>query len=146
MIKLLRRKIITVNDPHCLHFNLYWTRCNKQTTVRHLNTADKEFSLLEVNSNSIVPTRAVRAFVHSIKQHCSSLVVSHMFYNVLFLFLLQVIICTDGQANIGLGHLEQESSRCSDPSPYFYNQLAHYAAEKGWEHKSLSEDHVSFYI
>ncbi|XDV18917.1 hypothetical protein PO909_024510 [Leuciscus waleckii] len=43
----------------------------------------------------------------------------------------KVIICTDGQANIGLGHLEQESSRCSDPSPYFYNQLAHYAAEKG---------------
>ncbi|KAG1959309.1 circularly permutated Ras protein 1 [Pimephales promelas] len=42
----------------------------------------------------------------------------------------KVIICTDGLANIGLGHLEQESSSRA-PSPYFYNQLAHYAAEKG---------------
>ncbi|XP_052458484.1 circularly permutated Ras protein 1 [Carassius gibelio] len=43
----------------------------------------------------------------------------------------KVIICTDGQANIGLGHLDQEFSRCPNPSPYFYNRLAHYAAEKG---------------
>ncbi|XP_051755329.1 circularly permutated Ras protein 1 isoform X1 [Ctenopharyngodon idella] len=43
----------------------------------------------------------------------------------------KVIICTDGQANIGLGQLDQEYSHCSAPSPYFYNQLAHYAAEKG---------------
>uniref|UniRef100_A0A673HE47 Si:dkey-9k7.3 n=1 Tax=Sinocyclocheilus rhinocerous TaxID=307959 RepID=A0A673HE47_9TELE len=43
----------------------------------------------------------------------------------------KVIICTDGQANIGLGQLDQESSHCPTPSPYFYNQLAHYAAEKG---------------
>ncbi|XP_016398618.1 circularly permutated Ras protein 1-like [Sinocyclocheilus rhinocerous] len=43
----------------------------------------------------------------------------------------KVIICTDGQANIGLGHLDQEFSHCTAPSPYFYNQLAHYAAEKG---------------
>ncbi|XP_056317155.1 circularly permutated Ras protein 1 [Danio aesculapii] len=43
----------------------------------------------------------------------------------------KVIICTDGQANIGLGQLDQESSHCPTPSPYFYNQLAHFAAEKG---------------
>ncbi|XP_051508184.1 circularly permutated Ras protein 1-like [Myxocyprinus asiaticus] len=43
----------------------------------------------------------------------------------------KVIICTDGRANIGLGQLEQESSHCPVPSPYFYNQLAYYAAEKG---------------
>ncbi|XP_053485168.1 circularly permutated Ras protein 1 [Ictalurus furcatus] len=39
----------------------------------------------------------------------------------------KVIICTDGQANIGLGQLEQESAA----SVYFYNQLASHAAEKG---------------
>uniref|UniRef100_A0A9J8AF22 Si:dkey-9k7.3 n=1 Tax=Cyprinus carpio carpio TaxID=630221 RepID=A0A9J8AF22_CYPCA len=43
----------------------------------------------------------------------------------------KVIICTDGQANIGLGQLDQELSHCPIPSPYFYSQLAHYAAEKG---------------
>ncbi|XP_051571574.1 circularly permutated Ras protein 1-like isoform X1 [Myxocyprinus asiaticus] len=43
----------------------------------------------------------------------------------------KVIICTDGRANIGLGQLEHESSHCPTPSPYFYNQLAYYAAEKG---------------
>lgn len=43
----------------------------------------------------------------------------------------KVIICTDGRANIGLGQLEQESSHCLAPPPYFYNQLAGYAAEKG---------------
>ncbi|XP_051995962.1 circularly permutated Ras protein 1 isoform X2 [Xyrauchen texanus] len=43
----------------------------------------------------------------------------------------KVIICTDGRANIGLGQLEQESTHCPVHSPYFYNQLAYYAAEKG---------------
>ncbi|KAA0723045.1 Circularly permutated [Triplophysa tibetana] len=43
----------------------------------------------------------------------------------------KVIVCTDGRANKGLGQLEQESSLCLAPSPYFYNQLACYAAEKG---------------
>ncbi|XP_073715960.1 circularly permutated Ras protein 1 [Misgurnus anguillicaudatus] len=43
----------------------------------------------------------------------------------------KVIICTDGRANIGLGQLEQEASHCLAPPPYFYNQLAGYAAEKG---------------
>lgn len=47
--------------------------------------------------------------------------------------MYKVIICTDGRANKGLGQLEQESSLCLAPSPYFYNQLACYAAEKGWE-------------
>ncbi len=50
---------------------------------------------------------------------------------VIFYICFQVIICTDGQANIGLGQLDQESSHWPAPSPYFYNQLAHYAAEKG---------------
>ncbi|XP_017565338.1 circularly permutated Ras protein 1 isoform X1 [Pygocentrus nattereri] len=43
----------------------------------------------------------------------------------------KVIICTDGHANIGLGQLEQESAHSPAPSPYFYNQLASHAAEKG---------------
>ncbi len=66
---------------------------------------------------------------------------------VIFNICFQVIICTDGQANIGLGQLDQVSSHWPAPSPYFYNQLAHYAAEKGWataKHESLSEYYVSF--
>ncbi|XP_030635089.1 circularly permutated Ras protein 1 [Chanos chanos] len=43
----------------------------------------------------------------------------------------KVIICTDGRANIGLGQLEQENSHAPPQSPYFYSQLANYAAEKG---------------
>ncbi|XP_063043442.1 circularly permutated Ras protein 1 isoform X2 [Engraulis encrasicolus] len=43
----------------------------------------------------------------------------------------KVIICTDGCANIGLGQLEQDQSHGAAPSPYFYSQLANYAAEKG---------------
>lgn len=54
-----------------------------------------------------------------------------VFFSINFFLVFQVIICTDGQANIGLGQLDQESSICPTPSPYFYNQLAHYAAERG---------------
>ncbi|XP_048826988.1 LOW QUALITY PROTEIN: circularly permutated Ras protein 1 [Brienomyrus brachyistius] len=43
----------------------------------------------------------------------------------------KVIICTDGQANIGLGELEQGSPHTSTYSPYFYSQLAKEAVNNG---------------
>ncbi|XP_064199846.1 circularly permutated Ras protein 1 [Anguilla rostrata] len=42
----------------------------------------------------------------------------------------KVIICTDGQANIGLGELEQ-ATQTSDYSPFFYSQLAKEASDSG---------------
>lgn len=50
----------------------------------------------------------------------------------LFEFALQVILCTDGRANIGLGDMEQAQSS-SGEAPYFYRKLAMQAVEKGWE-------------
>ncbi|KAF0029035.1 hypothetical protein F2P81_018140 [Scophthalmus maximus] len=43
----------------------------------------------------------------------------------------QVILCTDGRANIGLGQMEQTSLPSSPLTPYFYKQLAHQAVESG---------------
>uniref|UniRef100_A0A8C9TTM3 Si:dkey-9k7.3 n=1 Tax=Scleropages formosus TaxID=113540 RepID=A0A8C9TTM3_SCLFO len=43
----------------------------------------------------------------------------------------KVIICTDGQANIGLGAFEQGSEHAVSYCPYFYSQLAKEAVDKG---------------
>ncbi|KAM6909423.1 circularly permutated Ras protein 1 [Xenentodon cancila] len=43
----------------------------------------------------------------------------------------KVILCTDGQANIGLGEIETVSQSSSPLTPYFYHQLALQAVEKG---------------
>lgn len=51
----------------------------------------------------------------------------------LMLCVLQVILCTDGRANIGLGNME-EAPVSSSFTPYFYKQLAQQAVGSGWGH------------
>lgn len=51
---------------------------------------------------------------------------------LVILCVLQVILCTDGMANIGLGAMEQTPSLSSSPlTPVFYTQLAEKAVESG---------------
>lgn len=45
--------------------------------------------------------------------------------------VLQVILCTDGKANIGLGTMEETSSLSSSLTPYFYQKLAQQAVGSG---------------
>lgn len=49
--------------------------------------------------------------------------------------VLQVILCTDGRANIGLGEMEETPALSSSSlTPYFYRQLALQAVGSGWGH------------
>lgn len=52
--------------------------------------------------------------------------------NVLSICVVQVILCTDGRANIGLGQMEEMPSLPSSPlSSNFYRQLALQAVASG---------------